>query len=182
MLNLIINYLRDLLRPKHDLLLENLALRQQILVLERQPKKLVPVLAVEKQTQGLWPAQRAYRSHRIDSGQVFDSGSGWYLRRGGSTSHRIVGTTKRDCLNHLIIFNERHARNVLKKFYQYYHDKRDQHCPTSGCCLTHPPLWFVLFSQQDFRRMKYWNFVEGNREAPFYNVDVSSVEGFYPTE
>ena len=38
MLNLIINYLRDLLRPKHDLLLENLALRQQILVLERQVK------------------------------------------------------------------------------------------------------------------------------------------------
>jgi putative transposase len=39
MLNLIINYLRDLLRPKHDLLLENLALRQQILVLERQVKR-----------------------------------------------------------------------------------------------------------------------------------------------
>ena len=37
---------------------------------------------------------------------------------------RIVGTTKRDCINHLIIFNERHARNVLKKFYQYYHDDR----------------------------------------------------------
>ena len=39
MLNLIINYLRDLLRPKHDLLLENIALRQQILVLERQIKR-----------------------------------------------------------------------------------------------------------------------------------------------
>ena len=39
MLNLIINYLRDLLRPKHDLLLENLALRQQILVLQRQVKR-----------------------------------------------------------------------------------------------------------------------------------------------
>ena len=39
MLNLNINYLRDLLRPKHDLLLENLALRQQILVLQRQVKR-----------------------------------------------------------------------------------------------------------------------------------------------
>ncbi len=39
MLNLIINYLRDLLRPKHDLLLENIALRQQILVLQRQVKR-----------------------------------------------------------------------------------------------------------------------------------------------
>lgn len=32
MLYLILNYLRDLLRPQHNLLLENLALRQQILV------------------------------------------------------------------------------------------------------------------------------------------------------
>ena len=39
MLNLIINYLRDLLRPQRDLLLENLALRQQILILERQVKR-----------------------------------------------------------------------------------------------------------------------------------------------
>ena len=39
MLNLIINYLWDLFRPKHDLLLENIALRQQILVLERQVKR-----------------------------------------------------------------------------------------------------------------------------------------------
>jgi len=39
MLNLIINFLWDLLRPKHDLLLENIALRQQILVLERHVKR-----------------------------------------------------------------------------------------------------------------------------------------------
>jgi putative transposase len=39
MIYLILKYLRDLLRPQHDLLLENLALRQQILVLERQIKK-----------------------------------------------------------------------------------------------------------------------------------------------
>ncbi len=39
MLNLIINHLRALLRPKHDLLLENLALRQQTLVLEQQVKR-----------------------------------------------------------------------------------------------------------------------------------------------
>jgi len=36
MLYLILNYLRDFLRPHNDLLLENLALRQQILVLQGQ--------------------------------------------------------------------------------------------------------------------------------------------------
>lgn len=35
MLYLVMSYLRDLLRPRRDLLLENLALRQQLLVLER---------------------------------------------------------------------------------------------------------------------------------------------------
>ena len=72
MLYLILNYLKDLLRPQHDLLLENLALRQQILVLERQQSpaagktpngdhlaspKLAAVLAMEEQTQGLWSTQ-----------------------------------------------------------------------------------------------------------------------------
>jgi transposase InsO family protein len=37
---------------------------------------------------------------------------------------RMVGTTKRECLHHMIIFSEGHARRVLKKFFQYYHDDR----------------------------------------------------------
>ena len=36
----------------------------------------------------------------------------------------MVGTTKRECLHHMIIFSEGHARRVLKKFFQYYHDDR----------------------------------------------------------
>jgi len=35
MIALILSTLRDLLRPRHDLIIENLALRQQILALER---------------------------------------------------------------------------------------------------------------------------------------------------
>ncbi len=37
---------------------------------------------------------------------------------------RVVGTIKRECLNHMIIFNEAHARRVLKKYFEYYHDDR----------------------------------------------------------
>jgi len=29
---------------------------------------------------------------------------------------RTVGTLKRECLNHVIIFNERHAFRIIKKF------------------------------------------------------------------
>ena len=37
---------------------------------------------------------------------------------------RVVGTIKRECLNHMIIFGEAHARRVLKKYFEYYHDDR----------------------------------------------------------
>lgn len=37
---------------------------------------------------------------------------------------RLVGTIKRECLNHTIIFSEAHARRVLKKYFAYYHDDR----------------------------------------------------------
>lgn len=37
---------------------------------------------------------------------------------------RVVGTIKRECLNHTIIFSESHARRVLKKYFEYYHDDR----------------------------------------------------------
>jgi hypothetical protein len=39
MLNIILEALRDLVRPRRDLVLENLALRQQILVLQRANPK-----------------------------------------------------------------------------------------------------------------------------------------------
>jgi putative transposase len=37
---------------------------------------------------------------------------------------RMVGTLKRECLNHMIILNERHARRIIGEFLQYYHDDR----------------------------------------------------------
>ncbi len=37
---------------------------------------------------------------------------------------RMVGTTKRDCLHHVIVISENHARGILKKFYKYYHEDR----------------------------------------------------------
>jgi hypothetical protein len=37
---------------------------------------------------------------------------------------RVVGTLKRECLNHTIVFGERHARRVLMKYLEYYHGSR----------------------------------------------------------
>jgi hypothetical protein len=37
---------------------------------------------------------------------------------------RIIGSIRRECLNHGIIFNERHLRQVLKSYARYYHEAR----------------------------------------------------------
>jgi len=37
---------------------------------------------------------------------------------------RIIGTIRRDCLDHVIVLNERHLRRVLKEYLTYYHRSR----------------------------------------------------------
>ena len=37
---------------------------------------------------------------------------------------RVIGSIRRDCLDHVIIFNERHLRGVLRDYFDYYHTCR----------------------------------------------------------
>ena len=37
---------------------------------------------------------------------------------------RIIGSSRRECLDHFIIFNERHLRRVLSSYEPYYHRTR----------------------------------------------------------
>ena len=47
---------------------------------------------------------------------------------------RVIGSIRRECLDHIIIFNERHLRRVLTSYVDYYHRSRthlalDKDCP-----------------------------------------------------
>src|ERR1019366_8695346 len=47
---------------------------------------------------------------------------------------RIIGSIRRECLDHIIIFNERHLRDVLSSYCKYHHKSRThlslgQDCP-----------------------------------------------------
>ena len=47
---------------------------------------------------------------------------------------RVIGSIRRDCLDHVIIFNEQHLRRVLKEYIRYYNEYRthlglDKDCP-----------------------------------------------------
>ncbi len=37
---------------------------------------------------------------------------------------RLIGSIRRECLNHIIVFNERHLRRLLKSYFEYYHGAR----------------------------------------------------------
>jgi len=37
---------------------------------------------------------------------------------------RIIGTIRRECLDHVIVLNERHLRRVVKEYLAYYHGSR----------------------------------------------------------
>jgi putative transposase len=37
---------------------------------------------------------------------------------------RLVGTLRRECLDHVIVVNDRHARRIIAKYLEYYHGSR----------------------------------------------------------
>lgn len=37
---------------------------------------------------------------------------------------RLIGSIRRDCSDHVIIFSELHLRRILKSYFQYYHGTR----------------------------------------------------------
>ena len=37
---------------------------------------------------------------------------------------RLIGSIRRECLNHVVVFNERHLRRILRDYFDYYHHAR----------------------------------------------------------
>ena len=39
-------------------------------------------------------------------------------------AERLIGSIRRECLNHVIVLNEEHLRRILRKYFDYYHNDR----------------------------------------------------------
>ena len=50
-------------------------------------------------------------------------------------AERLIGSIRRDCLDHVVVFGERHLRHLLQSYQNYYNDARthlalDKDAPT----------------------------------------------------
>jgi transposase InsO family protein len=39
-------------------------------------------------------------------------------------AERVIGSIRRECLDHVIVFNARHLRQILRDYFAYYHRSR----------------------------------------------------------
>src|SRR5947208_16605938 len=49
-------------------------------------------------------------------------------------AERLIGSIRRECLNHYVILNARHLKRTLSSYFRYYHESRThlslvKHCP-----------------------------------------------------
>ena len=51
---------------------------------------------------------------------------------------RVIGSIRRECLDHVIIFNETHLPKVLRKYLDYYHESRTHLGLEKDCPLPRP--------------------------------------------
>jgi putative transposase len=68
---------------------------------------------------------------------------------------RIIGSIRRECLNHVIIFDQHHLRRVLSSYFRYYHKSRthlalDKDCPETRPI--HPPTAGKIIAFPQARR------------------------------
>ena len=57
-------------------------------------------------------------------------------------AERVIGSIRRECLDHVVVFSERHLRRVLSSYVRYYNKTRthlslDKDCPEGRPI--HPP-------------------------------------------
>ena len=52
---------------------------------------------------------------------------------------RVIGSVRRDCLDHVIVLGENHLRRVMREYIAYYHNDRT-HLSLDKDCPIHRPV------------------------------------------
>lgn len=73
---------------------------------------------------------------------------------------RIIGSIRRECLDHVVIFDERHLRRTLSSYIRYYHRTRthlslDKDCPQARPVTPPAGGWIIALPEVDGLHHRY---------------------------
>ena len=97
--------------------LENAALRQQLVILKRNVRR--PRLHDRDRLfwivlRTIWKDWKSVLVIVRPEGVI-----SWQRSR-----FSVIGSIRRECLNHVIVINDNHLRRLLKEYFRYYHESR----------------------------------------------------------
>ena len=151
---ILVAFVREIVLSRATLHLENIALRQQVAVLKRErprprlrPLDRVEHFGVTAHPTADWVAQQMREAFPWDTAPryLIRDRDGAYGPTFRSTVmamgvdevvtaprspwqnpyvERLIGSVRRECLNHVIVLNERHLRRILVSYRDYYHRSR----------------------------------------------------------
>ena len=128
------------IRSRRDLAFENLLLRQQLVVMKQTHSQL-SIFPADRQfwvfTSRLWPNWRG-ALHIVKPDTVIATRPPWQ----NPYVERVIGSIRRERLNHTNILRERHLRRVIGNYVRYYNNARthlslDKDAPVGRS--VHPP-------------------------------------------
>ncbi len=69
-----------------------------------------------------------------------------------TTPERVIGSIRRECLDHVIVLNEIHLRRVLESYRDYYHESRthlslEKDCPEPRAIQSSGSAKIIAFPQ-----------------------------------
>ena len=79
--------------------------------------------------------------------------TGYPAPKQNAFAERLVGSIRRECLDHFVVWNERHVHRILTSYFRYYHqarthlsldkdapDSRPVHLPAQGPVVVIPEV------------------------------------------
>lgn len=51
---------------------------------------------------------------------------------------RVIGSIRRDCLDHVVVLNQWHLRRILRSYFDYYHEARTHLSLNKDCPVPRP--------------------------------------------
>ena len=118
---LIFGMVMDLLRSRVALEAEILILRQQINVLRRTRPKRPPFISIDRLILG---GVGEIFIRRVRSIGIRDRPTSPRSPWQNAYAERLIGSIRRECIDHIVIFGERHLRHVLLSYMTYYNGTR----------------------------------------------------------